>query len=100
MTHRAKFLERFTAYALAGRIRRNQFWKSLFQIDKLMIKAVVLAVGYIWPGFDVVRVIVAANFSNQLRMAFLGIRLSHPEIFNAKKPRSKGRKNASFQIPL
>ena len=95
-----KFFARRTADALRGRFRRDEIGEILLQLLQLGKKLVVFAVGNNLPAFDVIRVVVPADFGGEFGMAFLGVGVCHAESFNAKSPRSKvakGRKSLSLR---
>ena len=57
----------------------------LFERKQFVIKPVVVAVGNLRRGLDVIRVVVPANLFGELRVALLGFGGSHREI----KPQTK-----------
>ena len=76
-----KFFARRPADALRGRFGRGEFREILFQLLQFAEKLVVFAVGDELPAFDVIGVVVPADFTGELREAFFGFGVRHREIF-------------------
>ena len=79
------------ADALRGRFGRDEFGKLFLQFLQLLEKLVVFAVGDELPAFDVIGVVVPADFVGELGVAFFGFGVRHAEIFTAT-----GRKDSSI----
>ena len=67
------------ADALRGRFRRDQFGKFLLQLLQFAEKLVVFAVGDELPAFDVIGVVVPADFGGELGVTFFGFGVCHAE---------------------
>ena len=61
------------AQALGGAVRRDQLGELRLQVAQLAVKAVVLLVGDLGPGLDVIEMIVPADEVPQLGDAPLGL---------------------------
>ena len=72
-----KRLERFSADALSWRIGREEIRKLRFEINKLLVEPVVLAVADDRCGVLVIQPVVLADFLSQLRDVFLGFGSVH-----------------------
>src|SRR4029077_5837325 len=72
-----KRLERFSADALSWRIGREETRKLRFEINKLLVEPVVLAVADDKSGVLVIQPVVLADFLSQLRDVFLGFGSVH-----------------------
>lgn len=92
MADGAKGFERFTANALAGRIRRDESGKFLFEIKQLVVQAVVITVGNTGFGLDIIGMVVRAEFRGKLGMAFAGVGRRHGKIINEKPAGRNGGK--------
>ncbi len=75
-----KFFAGRAADALRGRFGRDEVGKFFLQILKFLEKLVVFAVGDELPAFDVIGVVVPADFGGELRVAFFGFGVRHAEI--------------------
>jgi len=67
-----KFFARCAADTLRGRFRRDEFGKLLFKFLKFLEKLVVFAIGDDLPAFDVISMVVPADFIGKLCVAFFG----------------------------
>jgi hypothetical protein len=72
-----KRLERFSAHALSWRIGREEIRKLCFEINKLLVEPVVLAIADDGCSVLVIQLVVLANFLSQLRHVFLGFGSIH-----------------------
>src|SRR4029077_12263846 len=72
-----KRLERFSADALRWRIGRDEIRKLRFEINKLLVEPVILAVADDGRGVLVIQSVVLADFLSQLRDVFLGFGSVH-----------------------
>ena len=72
-----KRLERFSADALSWRIGREEIRKLRFEINKLLVEPVVLAIADDRRGVLVIQPVVLADFFSQLRDVFLGFGSVH-----------------------
>src|SRR5665213_1541606 len=70
-----------TTDALRGRFRRDEIGKVLLQFLKLLEKLVVFAVGDELPAFDVIGVVVPADFVGKFGVVFFGFGVRHAEMF-------------------
>ena len=94
-----KFLAGRAADALGGRFGRDEIGKLLFQILQLFEKLVVFAVGDELPAFDVISMVVPADFVGQLGMAVPGFGVRHRKMFNAMAQRSKAARKRIISAP-
>ena len=75
-----KFFTGRAADALGGRFGRDEAGKIFLQVLQLLEKPVVFGIGDELPAFDVIGVVVAADFPDELRVAFFGFGLRHTGI--------------------
>ena len=69
--------QRFSAYTLCWRIRRDEIGKFCFKIDKVRVKAVVFPVANDGRGLLVVEPVMLSNLFSQLLYALGGFLLLH-----------------------
>ncbi len=77
------------ADALRGRFRPDEAGENFLKFLKLLEQLVVFAVGDELPAFDVVGVVVPADLTGKLRVAFLGGSVCHGEKFNSTRIKRK-----------
>ena len=77
MRHLREGFQRCFAHPLRRRIRRKQFRKARFQIDKLRVKPVILAVADRGRSLFIVAAIMLFDLAPQLRGALCRLRLIH-----------------------
>ena len=80
-----KFFAGRAADALRGRFGRDEIGKFFFQLLQLAEKLVVFAVGDKLPAFDVIGVVVPADFGGEFGVAFFGFGVCHAEMINARR---------------
>ena len=80
MFHPREFFAGRTTDALRGGIRRDEIGKRLFEILQLLIKPVVFVVKNELATFDVIGVVVPADFLREPGVAFLGVGVRHGEM--------------------
>jgi hypothetical protein len=72
-----KRFQRFSANALSWRIRREEIRKLRFEINKLLVEPVVVAVADDRRGVLVIEPVMLADFLSQLRDVLLGFGSVH-----------------------
>ena len=87
-----KLFARRTADALRGRFGRDEIGKVFLQFLKLLEQSVIFAVGNLRLAFDIISVVMPADFGGESGVARFGGGVCHAGIFNAKKQRSKAAK--------
>ena len=75
-----KFFAGRAADALGGRFGRDEVGKLFFQFLQFLEKLVVFAVGDELPAFDVIGVVVPADFGGELGVAVFGFAERHAGI--------------------
>ncbi len=80
MLDAGEFFARRAADALRGRFRRDEFRKILLQRLKLLEQLVVFTIGNDLTAFDVISVVVPADFVGKLAVAFFGFSVCHKQI--------------------
>ena len=69
-----KGFDGFAADALGGGVGGGEFGELLFEVEELVVEAVVFVVGDFGSGLDVVKVVVPAKFGGEGGVVGLGFR--------------------------
>src|SRR4051794_27875006 len=92
-----KRLERLSADALSWRIGREQIRKLRFEVNKLLVEPVVLAISNDRRGVLIIQPVVPADFLPQLHDVFLGFDAIHEFRTRYESAKARQRWNALSQ---